>query len=285
VRDARVREQKKARVVLEREQRRLDAVRRNLSAKRRMKNPNDHDARSMGAKVRVEHAEATVSRAVRVRRGQLERAAERVEEFVVDKTLGKSVFVDYEPAAKPRLLSLIADEIRAGEKVLLRNVRLTLDRDEKVRLVGPNGVGKTTLIRALLASTKSDRIRYLPQELDREECRELRQRIDTLDHRERGRLLSILVALGVDPDQLAASHEPSPGEARKLAIAFGFAEHASLLVLDEPTNHLDLPSIERLERALAEFPGALLVVSHDAAFAEKTTRGVWSIEEGAVKAL
>jgi ATPase subunit of ABC transporter with duplicated ATPase domains len=286
VRQTQVVAQKRARAQLEREQRKLEAVRRNLSSKRRMKNPNDHDARGMGAKFRVERAEATISRAVSVKRAELTRTEARVEEFVVDKTLGRSVFVDYEPAPKPRVLSLVKDEIVAGDRVLLRDVRLALGRHEKVRLTGPNGSGKSTLIRALReSSVGDDRICWLPQELTLEECAELRRRIDTLANQERGRLLSLLVALGVDPDHLLASSNPSPGEARKLAIAFGLAEHAYLLVLDEPTNHLDLPSIERLERALAEFPGAILLVSHDAAFAERTTHAAWSIEDGAVNVL
>jgi ATPase subunit of ABC transporter with duplicated ATPase domains len=156
VRETQVRAQRKAQARLEREQRKLEAVRRNLSTKRRMKNPNDHDARSTLAKFRVERAEATISRAVSVQRGALERADCRVEEFVVDKTLGRSVFVDYEPAPKPRVLSLVKDEIVVGEHVLLRDVRIALGKREKVRLVGPNGCGMTTLIRALLDSSADD---------------------------------------------------------------------------------------------------------------------------------
>lgn len=77
----------------------------------------------------------------------------------------------------------------------------------------------------------------------------------------------MVALLGVDPEILLASRNPSPGEARKLAIALGLGRAAWLVILDEPTNHFDLPSIERLERALTSYPGALLVVSHDEEFA------------------
>jgi ATPase subunit of ABC transporter with duplicated ATPase domains len=281
--EARVKTRDQARQRLERERRKLAAARRNLSSRTRMKDAQDRDGRSMAAKFRTEKAEATLGRAVRIQRGELERAEAAVGEIVIDKTLGRSVFVDYQPSPKSRVLSLVRDSIQVGERVLLGRVHLSLERNEKVRLAGANGTGKTTLVNALLETVRpEDRICHLPQELTSEECRALRRRVDELPPRERGRLLSLLVALGVDPEHLLASPDPSPGEARKLAISFGLADHAHALVLDEPTNHLDLPSIERLERALAEYPGALLLVSHDSRFAERTTHGVWSIENGTV---
>ena len=98
----------------------------------------------------------------------------------------------------------------------------------------------------------------------------------------RGRVLSILAGLGVDPDRLLASECPSPGEARKLWLAWGLAREVWAVVLDEPTNHLDLPSIERLEDTLAEYAGALLLVSHDDALARRVTTTRWAIEDGRV---
>jgi ATPase subunit of ABC transporter with duplicated ATPase domains len=98
----------------------------------------------------------------------------------------------------------------------------------------------------------------------------------------RGRLLSLVAALGVDPDRLLVTDAPSPGEARKVRVAYGLATGAWLLVLDEPTNHLDLPAIERLEGALAVYPGALLLVTHDGALAGRLTRTTWHLADGRV---
>lgn len=76
-----------------------------------------------------------------------------------------------------------------------------------------------------------------------------------------------------------ASAQPSPGQARKLALALGLGRQVWLLVLDEPTNHLDLPSIERIERALEDYPGALILVTHDATLAAHCTTLCWDFQE------
>ncbi len=91
--------------------------------------------------------------------------------------------------------------------------------------------------------------------------------------------MTILAALGVDPERVLASRASSPGETRKLHMAFGLATYAWALVLDEPTNHLDLPSIERLEQALFGLPGALLLVSHDIKFASACCATSWEIRD------
>jgi ATPase subunit of ABC transporter with duplicated ATPase domains len=63
-------------------------------------------------------------------------------------------------------------------------------------------------------------------------------------------------------------------------LAIGFARRVRALILDEPENHLDLPSIERLEAALVEYPGALLLVTHDAALARRCTTQRWLLGDG-----
>jgi ATPase subunit of ABC transporter with duplicated ATPase domains len=153
-----------------------------------------------------------------------------------------------------------------------------------VRVHGANGAGKTTLLRALLAAARlpPERVLFLPQELTADDVRVLQDAVYGLPPAQRGHTLTLVSALGVDPARLLASCRPSPGEARTLAMAIGLARRVWALVLDEPTNHLDLPAVERLETMLSEFPGALLLVTHDDVLASRVARMRWSLVGGRV---
>ena len=140
-------------------------------------------------------------------------------------------------------------------------------------------------MRALLAASQlpPERLLHVPQDIDAAASARLLADVRALGPVERGRALSLVAALGVDPDRLLASRAPSPGEARKLAVGLGLGRRVWALVLDEPENHLDLPSIERLEAALAAYPGALVVVSHDTVLASRLTTERWLLSGGRVE--
>ncbi len=146
--------------------------------------------------------------------------------------------------------------------------------------MGANGSGKTTLLETLVGRMRipEERLLYLPQELDARQEFDLLDRVRALLPEMRGRVLTVLAALGVDPDRLLASRSLSPGEARKLMLAFALGRQVWALVLDERTNHMDLPGVERLEAALATYPGTLLLVSHDEVFAQRCTQWVWRLD-------
>lgn len=253
------------------------------SGRARVKGPRDHDARSMGTKVRIGWAEGRLGRLAGARRTELARAEAAVPTFEGHRAVGRSIFVGYEPAPRSHVLRYEGD-VRAGERVLLRDVRVALARDGRVRLQGDNGAGKTSLLRRLLETSTlpRERLLFVPQELDGAESRALLRALRLEPAEVRGRTLSLVAALGVSPERLLASEAPSPGEAKKLAMAMALGRRVWALVLDEPENHLDLPSIERLEQALRDYPAALLLVSHDDRFAEGLTRERWTVRDGSV---
>ena len=152
---------------------------------------------------------------------------------------------------------------------------------DKIWVRGPNGAGKSTLVRALLeaATLRDDEVLVLPQEVDE---REVRERLLALPPARRGEVLTAVAALGVEPAGLLGSASLSPGEARKLRIAVGLGSGVALLVLDEPSNHMDLASVERLQRALAAYPGAILLVTHDPDLGASVARIEWRLQDGRV---
>jgi len=178
-------------------------------------------------------------------------------------------------------------------KVLLHDAELWLERGEHVSLVGPNGVGKTTLIEILagrrelqagkLSSGHNVEVGYLSQHADElnfggartvlEAC----ARLTGLPPGQARSLLGKFLFSGEEVDKPLEGL--SGGERRRLSLAVLVQSGSNVLILDEPTNHLDLESREALEDALQGFPGSLLLVTHDRALLDAVGSRTVAIED------
>ena len=181
--------------------------------------------------------------------------------------------------------------ISLGGKCLVRDLDLTIMRGDRIGLIGPNGIGKSTLLKLILGEYPPDagsvrlgsnlQIAYFDQL--REQLDPERSVADTVSpgsdyveiNGDRRHIISYLQDF-LFPSNRASSpvRTLSGGERNRLLLARLFARPANLLVLDEPTNDLDLESIDLLESMLQSYPGTLLLVSHDRRFLDNVVTSV-----------
>ncbi|WP_404950760.1 ATP-binding cassette domain-containing protein [Streptomyces sp. ARC12] len=181
------------------------------------------------------------------------------------------------------------DAVSVGDRLRLPSLRVA--SGARLLVTGENGAGKTTLLRVLAGDltpdtgtvTRRARIGYLPQELPARPTR--RTLLATFAAGRPGfpdEYADELLALGLfrpeDLDVPVASL--SVGQQRRLALARLVTRPADLLVLDEPTNHIALSLVEELEQALDQYPGAVVVVSHDRSFRARFTGDVLELRAG-----
>lgn len=165
--------------------------------------------------------------------------------------------------------------VSVGGKKLFENVDLTLFRGEKLAIVGANGVGKTSFIKALTGEIPfSGRVNWgagVKTGYFEQECRnlvlsntvydEVCRHFSLLTPYDVRSLLARVLIFGDDVDKRVG--ELSGANRSKVALAILMRKRPNVLVMDEPTNHLDYKAMEGLDKALSDFDGTLLLVSHD----------------------
>ena len=271
-----------ARLTAEQERRAHEAARADARRSKRHLDPKDKSAKAKIDLAIYTGQDGAAGKAAVQMSAQVEAARKRVAAAYVHKRYDGDLWVDAQPSRRKTVLHIPASSIPCGAEEL-SIPELFVGNTDHVGIVGPNGAGKSTLLahlRRLLATDLS--VLDIPQEVEPDAREALVARIAALSPAERGQVLSTVAQLNSDPDRILEGGRTSPGELRKLMLAEGLLRRPVLIIMDEPTNHLDLHSTEALERALAGYPGALLLVSHDRAFLRACTSSVWDVRDGRV---
>ena len=239
-----------------------------------------------GVEARRTRNEGRVRRLEQLRR---ERAARR-------ERVGKVNFsLDAGERSGKRVADLEDVSKSFGDKIVIRNFTGVVQRGDRIGLIGPNGAGKSTLLKIILGNLQADsgtvkrgtqlEIAYFDQ--FREALDDEAMLSDVISPGSefvdvggsRKHIISYLGDFLFPPQRARAKVKSlSGGERNRLLLARLFAKPSNLLVLDEPTNDLDIETLELLENLLQDFPGTILLVSHDRTFLNNVATQVFAFE-------
>ncbi|ARI78821.1 ABC-F family ATP-binding cassette domain-containing protein [Halobacillus mangrovi] len=239
---------------------------------------------------------ATTSKRAQSRRKQLEKM-ERIDKPKDDNLSAKFSFQVAKRSGNDVLrLRDYGFRYEPDSPYLFENLSLEVTRGDSIALVGPNGVGKTTLLKTLIGELEGSKgekmigtnvqIGYYDQEQTKLDSKKtvLQELWDDYPMKNEKDIRTILGNfLFSGEDVLKPVSALSGGEKARLSLAKLMMQEANFLILDEPTNHLDLDSKEVLEAALVDYPGTLIFVSHDRYFINKIATQIVEMLPGETK--
>jgi len=249
--------------------------------------------------------EVWIRQGIKARRTRNEGRVRRLEALRLDRAARRerqgSVKLNLDSGERSgKLVAELENVVKAyGDRTLINGFSTRILRGDKIGLLGPNGIGKTTLLKLILGDIEADsgdiqrgtkiNVAYFDQM--REQLDEEATLVDTISPgsdfveigNERKHVISYLEDFLFPPQRSRSPVKSlSGGERNRLLLARLFARPANVLVLDEPTNDLDIDTLELLESLLQEFAGTLFLVSHDRAFLENTVTQVIAFEGNGV---
>ncbi|SNZ15311.1 ATP-binding cassette, subfamily F, member 3 [Terribacillus aidingensis] len=227
-------------------------------------------------------ARATTTKRAQSRRKQLEKM-DRIERPLHDASSAKLTFdIDRRSGNDVLKVKELAYQYPESTSPVFKDVSFHMNRQDRIALTGPNGTGKTTLLKTIIGKLPAKTghvelgagvsIGYYDQEQtelhsSKSVLAELWDEYPLMDEKDIRTILGNFLFTG--DDVLKVVNTLSGGEKARLALAKLMMQKSNLLIMDEPTNHLDLDSKEVLEGALADYPGTILFVSHDRYFMNK----------------
>jgi len=216
-------------------------------------------------------------------------------EAVIEDSVTRFSFPEPGPMPPP-ILALDDVAVGYGDEPVLRRLSLSLTMDDRIALLGSNGNGKSTFAKLLAGRLQAMegklrrpgklRVGYFAQHQEAELIPD-----DTaIDHMARAlpqaappQVRSQLARFGLDRDRAnTPTAKLSGGERARLLLALATRDAPHLLILDEPTNHLDIDACDALVRALSEFSGAVLLITHDPHLVELVADRLWLVDGGTI---
>ncbi|MFN3663139.1 ABC-F family ATP-binding cassette domain-containing protein, partial [Yoonia sp.] len=226
------------------------------------------------------------------------KALEKMETIRAPEDAARTVFTFPEPEElAPPIIATEAAAVGYGNTIVLHDLNLRIDQDDRIALLGRNGEGKSTLSKMLsgrldvargkMVTSNKLRIGFFAQH----QVDELYVDETPLQHlmRERAsegqaRLRARLAGFGLGADQAETEvGRLSGGQKARLSLLLATLPAPHLLILDEPTNHLDIESREALVEALTAYSGAVILVSHDMHLLSMVADRLWLVKDGHVK--
>ena len=250
------------------------------------------------------HLQSFVDR-FRAKASKARQAQSRIKALEKMKPIAAMIEDSVQPFSFPEPVKTVASPIVALEGVsvgyqpgspILRKMTLRIDADDRIALLGANGNGKSTFAKLLAGRLKPEagtmtvapglKVAIFAQhQLD-----DLRPEENAYEHVRRlmpdapeSKVRARVAQFGLSTEKMnTAAKDLSGGEKARLLMGLSAFEGPNLFILDEPTNHLDIDSRESLIHALNDFPGAVILISHDRHLLEATADRLWFVKDGAV---
>jgi ATP-binding cassette ChvD family protein len=243
---------------------------------------------------------AWVRSGAKARQAKSRARLQRYEEMAVEAERSRKLdFEEIQIPVGPRLGNVVVEVSHLDKgydhRLLIKDLSFTLPRNGIVGVIGPNGVGKTTLFKTIVGLEKPDsgtvrvgetvKLSYVDQERAGIDPSKTVFEVvsDGLDHIQVGNTempsRAYVSAFGFKgPDQQKPAGVLSGGERNRLNLALTLKQGGNLILLDEPTNDLDVETLSSLENALEQFPGCAVVISHDRWFLDRVVTHILSWE-------
>ena len=251
------------------------------------------------------HLQSFVDR-FRAKASKARQAQSRIKALEKMKPIAAVITDSVRPFSFPEPVKTVASPIIAIDgvnvgyqpgKPILKRLNLRIDADDRIALLGANGNGKSTFAKLLSGRLKADggtmtiapglKVGMFAQhQLD-----DLRPEENAYEHVRRlmpdapeAKVRARVAQFGLATEKMnTAAKDLSGGEKARLLMGLSAFEGPNLFILDEPTNHLDIDSRESLIHALNDFPGAVILISHDRHLIEATADRLWLVKDGSVK--